>query len=154
MTGIRTLCVLAIGGAVGAVAGCGGAPLPTHAQTDAVAAVRSAEALGAQSTPAAAYQLELAHGELTQADSMIQHGQMEEATRLLERAKADANLAMALRREDEARTSAQATHSHIDQMRDVTMGSSGGEAPAPTGTTAAPAATTTTTVVTTTPAAQ
>ncbi len=153
MTGIRTLCVLAIGGAVGAMAGCGGAPPPTHAQTDAVAAVRSAEALGAQSTPAAAYQLELAHGELTQADSMIQNGHMEEATRLLERAKADANLAMALRREDEARAAAQTTHSHIDQMRDVTMGSSGGEAPTTT-TTAAPAATTTTTVVTTTPAAQ
>lgn len=151
MTGIRTLCVLAMSGAVGAVAGCGSAPPPTHAQTDAVAAVRSAEALGAQSTPAAAYQLELAHGELQQADTMIQHGHMEEATRLLERAKADANLAMALRREDEARASAATTHSHIDQMRDVTMGSSGGEAP--TATPAAATETTTTTTVVTTPAA-
>jgi hypothetical protein len=151
--GIRTGCALAIAGALWATAGCGGAAPPTSTQTDAVAAVRSAETLGSDQTPAAAYQLELARGELQQADGLIHHGQMDEARRLLERAKADAQLAIALRREDQARSAAMETHEHIDQMRDVELGTSGAEATAPTtpgaeGT--AETQTTTTTTVTTT----
>lgn len=104
-------------GGLCAGAGCGGAPPPTQSQTDAVAAVRSAEALGAASTPVAAYQLELANGELRQAETLMHDGHNEQARDALECAKADADLAMALRREDEARVAAAHSHEQIDQLR-------------------------------------
>jgi hypothetical protein len=154
---MRSVCVMLMtGGATWLAAGCGSAPPPTHAQTDAVAAVRSAETINAEQTPGAAYQLELARGELDQAHSLIEHGRMDEARRLLERAKADAELAVALRREDAARSTAMETHEHIDQMRDAELGTSGGAAiePMPTGAATGETETTTTTTVTTTGTAQ
>lgn len=157
MKAIRTGCLLALASVTWVVAGCGGAAPPTHAQTEAVAAVRSAETLGADQTPAAAYQLELAQGELQQADALIQRGHMDEARRVLERAKADAQLAQALRREDQVRAAAMEAHEHIDEMRDVELGTSGGVSPpvpTPVPTDAAETQTTTTTTVTTTGAAQ
>jgi hypothetical protein len=155
---MRSVCVMLVtGGATWLAAGCGSAPPPTHAQTDAVAAVRSAETINAEQTPGAAYQLELARGELDQAHSLIEHGRMDEARRLLERAKADAELAVALRREDAARTTAMETHEHIDQMRDAELGTSGGavtQPTTPTGAATPETETTTTTTVTTTGGAQ
>jgi hypothetical protein len=154
MTVTRTVCKLAIAGAMWLGAGCGGAAPPTHAQTDAVAAVRSAEALGSEQTPAASYHLELARSELHQAESFIDHGRMQDALSLLERAKADAQLALALRREDQARTAAAEQHAHIDQMRDVELGTSGGAVTPASVPVPADTSTTTTTTVTTTGAAQ
>ncbi len=121
-------------------AGCGGAAPPTHAQTDAVAAVRSADELGSTETPLASYQLELARGELQQAEVFIHDGHMQQAQDALESAKADAELAMALRREAQARATAAAAHEHMDELRTGEAVTSGG--------TAAPS--TTTTVTTTT----
>lgn len=160
MTVIRTGCVAAVTLGLGIVAGCGGAPPPMHAQTDAVAAVRAAEALESASTPAAAYHLELARGELTEAETLMHQGHNEQAQAVLERAKADAQLAQALRREDQAREQASAAHSHIDQLRVQDSETSGGAVPSSTTittTTATPPATpapTTTTTVTTGGAAQ
>jgi hypothetical protein len=102
---------------LGSLAGCGGAALPARAQTDAVAAVRSAEALGSTDTPTASYQLELARGELRTADAFIRDGHMEQARASLESAKVDAELAMALRREDQARTAALASREHMEEQR-------------------------------------
>lgn len=107
-------------------AGCGGAGLPVHAQSDAVAAIRSARELGAESTPQASYHLALADDGVESAETAIRQGQMDVARRLLERAKADAELAMALRREDEVRTHAAETHEHIEDQRETNL-STGGE---------------------------
>ncbi len=106
-------------------AGCGGAGLPVHAQTDAVAAIRSARELGAESTPQASYHLALADEGMVTADAAIRSGQMDTARRLLERAKADAELAMALRREAEVRARAEETHEHIEEQRETTLRPSG-----------------------------
>ena len=117
-----------------------------------MAAVRSAEALGAASTPVAAYQLELANGELRQAETLIHDGHNEQARDALECAKADADLAMALRREDEARVAATHSHEQIDQLRTgegvvpATVAPSLVTSPTATPT---PSSTTTTTTVTT-----
>lgn len=153
---VKGVAALGAVGLVGWCAGCGGAQPPMRAQSDAVAAVRSAEALDAAETPASAYQLELARGEMQQADALIRQGRMEAARDVLERAKADAELAMALRREAQAREEAEAAHEHLDTLRtsqeEVTSG--GAVPPTPTGSMAptAPtgAAQTTTTTVTTT----
>jgi hypothetical protein len=145
---------LTLAGLAACAAGCGGAAVPTHARTDAVAAVRSAETIGAASTPAAAYQLELARGELERADALIHQGQIDEARRLLERAKVDADLAVALRREDTTRATAIEAHQQIDQMRDAELGTSGGVANPSTPASPAPESTTTTTTTTTTGGAQ
>jgi hypothetical protein len=105
--------------------GCGGAGLPAQERTDAVAAVRSARELGAESTPQASYHLALADGEMTEADTLIQHGRMEAAQRMLERAKADAELAMALQREADVRAHALETHEHIEDQRDSQLRTDG-----------------------------
>ena len=146
MKTIRTTVMGTIGAVVCAMAGCGGVAVPTHAQTDAVAAVQSADALGATETPTASYQLELARGELAQAQTAMNDGHNAQAQDLLERAKADAELAMALRREAQARTTATAAHEHVDQLRRDDTATSGGMTTA-----AAPSPTTpTTTTITTT----
>ncbi|MBN8613939.1 MAG: hypothetical protein J0L92_25300, partial [Deltaproteobacteria bacterium] len=71
--------LVGVAGGLLIAAGCGGSPPPTRAQTDAVAAVRSAEALEADQTPAAAYQLELARGQVREADTLIRRGDMDRA---------------------------------------------------------------------------
>lgn len=150
MTVIRTTLMGVIAGVVWAMAGCGGAAPPIHAQTDAVAAVRSADALGATETPMASYQLELARGELTQGQTLMNEGHNQQAQEILERAKADAELAMALRREAQARATAQASHEHVDQLRRDDDATSGSSVPVATET----SSTTRTTITTTTGQAQ
>lgn len=51
------------------------------------------------------------------------------AERLVERAKADADLAIALRREDEAREAALRTHEELDQLHDERLGTDGATLP-------------------------
>jgi hypothetical protein len=126
---------MTIAGGLCAVAGCGGAPLPIHAQTDAVAAVRSADELGSTETPLAAYQLELARGEVRDAETLIRQGHMEQARDSYELAKINAELAMSLRREDQARTTSDAARSHIQELRQGEAVTSGGAAPVPASTT-------------------
>lgn len=101
---------------IAASAGCGGAAPPTRAQTDALAAVRAAEAVGAQQTPQAAYHLELAREELRQAESLIGNGKMDEASGALVRAKADADLATALSHEARTRERAEEVRRRIEAL--------------------------------------
>lgn len=146
MTVIRTSLMGVIAGVVWAAAGCGGVAPPTHTQTDAIAAVRSADALGATETPMASYQLELARGELAQGQTLMTEGHNQQAQDVLERAKADAELAMALRREAQARATAQTSHEHVDQLRRDDDVTSGGSVPTATST----SSTTRTTITTST----
>src|SRR5689334_13207571 len=105
--------------------GCGGAALPVRDQADAVAAVRSARELGAEHTPQAAYHLGLADQQVAQADTLVQQGQNSDAQRLYLRAKADAELAVALEREAIARSRAIATHEHLENQRDSQLRTDG-----------------------------
>jgi hypothetical protein len=98
--------------------GCGGAALPARDQTDAVAAVRSAREVGAEGTPQASYHLALAEQQVAEGDRLITAGRMADAQRVLVRAKADAELAMALQREAAARAQATETHDQIEDQRD------------------------------------
>lgn len=103
--------------AIVACAGCGGAQVPRAAQTDAVAAVRAAHAVGAAQEPSAAYHLELADQQIDAAKARMRQGDMESASRLLRQAEADAELSIALTRTARTRKEAEATQRHIEDMR-------------------------------------
>ena len=80
------------------IAGCaGGREVNNEASTSAI---RSAEQTGASSNPSASYFLELAKGELEQAETLAARGDKEEAESMLLRAQVDAELAMVLSLQD------------------------------------------------------
>jgi len=84
--------------------GCAGSyPPPTQQMADVQSANRSATELGAQKNPRAELHLKLAEEQLNLAQKAIADDDNERATNLLMRAKADAELAVALTREDDAK---------------------------------------------------
>lgn len=84
--------------------GCAGTyPRPTAQQVaDVQSADRAANELGAQNNPRAQLHLKLAEEQLKQANTAMEHDDNRSASRLLARAKADAELAIALTREENA----------------------------------------------------
>ena len=83
--------------------GCAGTyPPPTQQLADVQSANRSATELGAQSNPNAQLHLKLAEEQLNQAKLAMQQDDNQNAERLLTRAKADAELAVALTRDASA----------------------------------------------------
>lgn len=117
---LRLLAAPALGGLLTlgglSVAGCGGAAPPVAAEAEASAALRAAQEVGAEQTPQAAYHLELAREQMRTAEVLIQSGKMEDAGRVLMRAKADAELAIALSREADAQQRAEETRDHIGAL--------------------------------------
>lgn len=83
--------------------GCAGSyPPPTQQMADVQAANRSATELGAQDNPKAQLHLKFAEEQMKQAKSAMENDENERAGSLLMRAKADAELAVALTREEDA----------------------------------------------------
>jgi hypothetical protein len=98
---------------------CGGSALPQPKVTEAESAVSAANAVGAQNNPQGALHLKMARDQLAEAKAMIQNGDEEEARLVLEGAEADAELALMLTREQQARAEAtEAAHS----VRDLKQG--------------------------------
>ena len=87
--------------------GCGAAPVPTARIVSAEAAIRAAQEAGAQGTPNAALHLHYAELAKVEAQRLIAVGEYDRAVMQFRRAEADANLALALRREAEAQHAAQ-----------------------------------------------
>lgn len=83
-----------------ALAACAPGPrAPMQAQTSAVAALKSAEAMGADEDPRAAYHVAIAHERLNAALGLIEEDEDEAAAIHLDSARAHAELAIALARE-------------------------------------------------------
>jgi hypothetical protein len=83
--------------------GCAGSyPPPTQQMADVQAANRSANEVGAQSNPKAQLHLKLAEEQMKQAKTAMDKDDNQRAESLLMRAKADAELAIALTREETA----------------------------------------------------
>ncbi|MBN1606495.1 MAG: DUF4398 domain-containing protein [Polyangiaceae bacterium] len=83
--------------------GCGATyPLPAQRMADAESAQRSARELGADSKPTAQLSLKLAGEQIEAAKRAIARGDNRRADFLLVRARADAELALALAREQDA----------------------------------------------------
>jgi hypothetical protein len=95
-------------------AGCASAPLKTDASTSGI---RAAEEVGAANVPQASLHLQLAKEELGRAKSLAADDQKDKADSMLARAEVDAELAVALSREDAEKTEARAAVDRVRQLR-------------------------------------
>jgi hypothetical protein len=99
------------------LAGCGGYPPPNDRLAATVAASRSAREMGAQSSPQAALHLKLADEEITKAKAFMNDDDNKRAEYMLIRAKADAELALALAKENTAKQEAQEAEDQIKALQ-------------------------------------
>lgn len=108
--------ILLVGGLFWVVAGaaCAGAPLRTDQSTSAI---RAAEEVGAGAVPQAALHLQLAKESLAKATKLSENGDKAEATSLLTRAEADAELAVVLSRESAEKQEAVKAIELVRQLR-------------------------------------
>jgi hypothetical protein len=99
-------------------------PTPTQSLADAESAERSAAELGAASQPKAQLHLQLAQDQIAQANVAIKNGDNERANGLLLRARSDAELAIALTRDQTAKAGAQqaAVQSGAQQTTNANQG--------------------------------
>jgi hypothetical protein len=81
---------------------CGGAPKPVDQLVQAEGALRAARETGATDDPQAQLHAKLAQEQLARANKLIEDGENRDASRLLLRAKADAEYALVLSRMAEA----------------------------------------------------
>jgi outer membrane murein-binding lipoprotein Lpp len=99
------------------VAGCGSYPAPTDRVSSAEAAIRGAQEVGSSSVPAAALSVKLAQEEVQKAKQLMQDGDNKRAELILMRAQADAELALAQSREQQAKTEASTALDQVKAMR-------------------------------------
>jgi hypothetical protein len=88
-------------------AACSSTPQPTERLASAEAAVRASEELGANRVPQAQLHRQLAEEEIARARKQIKDGDNDLADLTLQRAKADAELSVALARQEQMRTELQ-----------------------------------------------
>lgn len=112
--------------------GCASHPAPTDQVASSLAAVRGAEEAGARDVPEAALHMKLAEEQIEQAKKLMEDDDNQRAEDLALRAYQDAELAVALAREAQAKK----------RISEFAQASSGGEQPPPAGG-ATPAAPTT-----------
>ncbi len=84
---------------------CAGSAAPASSTASAQAAIRSAREVGAERDPTAALHLQYAAEQFDRAERLSRNGDGDEAGRMLLRAQADAELAMALTRRLASRAS-------------------------------------------------
>src|SRR5690348_7587444 len=94
---------------------CGGAAVPQEQLTAAKAAISGAEVGGAASEPRAQLHLQRAKEGIAKAEKLIADDDNEEAASVIERASADADLALALARETGARGEATETKEQLER---------------------------------------
>ena len=111
------LCLAAIAtGSLGVA--CGASyPEPKEAQTSTEAAVRGAQEVGADKDPQATLHLKYATDQITEAKNLIASGDNHRAEMVLMRAKADAELAVALAKERTVKADAQKAQDEVANMR-------------------------------------
>lgn len=96
---------------------CAGTPVPAARVASAHAAVRGASEVGAADVPRAALHQRLAREQIARADVLIRDGDNDRAELVLERAESDAELALALAREDHSRHEAQLAVDRVRTLR-------------------------------------
>ena len=116
--------ILSIVGTALLACGCGASiPVPTQKLADAESAQRSARELGADKKTAAQLNLKMADEEIEQAKAQIKAGENKRAEYILLRAKADAELALAIAREHDAKTETVKTIEATTEKQDATKAS-------------------------------
>jgi hypothetical protein len=105
------------------LAACATYAAPTDHLANSVAAVRSAQEVGANSSPQAALHVKLAQEEVSKAKALMSDGDNERADYMTMRASADAELALSLAREESARARAQQAAAKVPAVApDTTKG--------------------------------
>jgi hypothetical protein len=99
-----------------ALVACGSTPPPNDRAASSEAAIRGAREIGAEQVPQASLHLKLAEEQLAKGKSQIKDGDNKQAGYTLLRAQADAELALALAKENKTRTEAQQV---IDRARSL-----------------------------------
>ncbi len=97
---------------------CGAsAPVPAAQRTESLAAVRAAEEIGAPNVPKAALHLKMARDQIATAEALIRDDENEQATLVLLRAQADAELALEISREETLRNEASEARARIEKLK-------------------------------------
>jgi hypothetical protein len=107
--GLAVLSVLAIS--------CASYPAPTERVNTAESAIGRAQGAGASNVPPAALSLKLAQEEVQKAKKLMQDGDNKRAETMLMRAQADADLAFAQARENQAKNDAQKALDQVKELR-------------------------------------
>jgi len=97
-------------------------PAPQERVASSRSAIRAAEEMGADKVPAAALHLQLAREQSHQAEKLIKEKENLRASYVLMRAEADAELAIAMAREQPERTQAQEALERVQSLRQATEG--------------------------------
>jgi hypothetical protein len=96
---------------------CGGGSLPPAKVADTQASISAAAAVGAERHPQAALHLKMARDQLGQAQSLLEDGKDKEARLVLERAQADADVAMIATREAQASANLQKAQREVEGLQ-------------------------------------
>ena len=100
-----------------ALCACGGGyPEPRTQLVDSEAALRAADVGGAESGPQSALHLKRAREQIAQAKALIADGDYERADWTLKRAQVDADLALALAKEDSKKKEAEDAKEKLDEL--------------------------------------
>lgn len=97
--------------------GCAAQQLPQQQLLDTNAALDSAQEIDAGETPTVDLHIKFAEDQLTLAKSLIEDGKEEEAKRMLDRAQADAELALAKARTQRSRNSATDAWNEVHELQ-------------------------------------
>lgn len=103
-----------------AAAACATFPPPTQRLADAEAARRGAQVAGATSVPDARLHAQLAEEQIAKAKTLMKDDENREADRMLMRAQADAEVAIALAQERNAKAELDAAMQRANAMQSMT----------------------------------
>ena len=98
------------------VVACGGSALPPAKAADTQASISAAAAVGAEQNPQAALHLKMARDQMKQAQGLIDDGKDEEARLVLERATADAEVALIITREAQASANLKKAQADVEAL--------------------------------------
>ncbi len=99
--------------------GCASAPVPAERMAASESGVRAAEEVGAKDVPNAAFYLQLAKEQIEHAQTLIKKGDNDRAKWILMRAESDAELSVALAKENNTKADAQQA---VDQVHQIQQG--------------------------------
>ena len=101
----------------GVTAACGAASVPAQELASAKSAARAADEVGAKQQPQSALHLKLAQDQIAEAERLIDDGENERASQVLDQARADAELSLALTRELNERRAAEQALMKVEQLK-------------------------------------
>jgi hypothetical protein len=96
---------------------CGGSSLPPAKVVDAQSSISAAAAVGAEQNPQAALHLKMARDQVRQAQLLLADGKEEQARLVLERADADAEVALMITREAQASANAKKAQTEVENLQ-------------------------------------